>query len=128
MLQVLLTWIPERTSQRMGSDLIRRKRKKDVTGKKLPMFILSTEFANNNYEKRSSNKIYMCADQCTCISDLQTRTDCTLNKSYAHLSATSKIIILQNAIQGTQWYDFKALQLVELEAASSSENLQVITH
>jgi hypothetical protein len=36
MLQVLLTWIPEKTSPRMGSDLIRRKRKKDVTGKKLP--------------------------------------------------------------------------------------------
>jgi len=39
MLQVLLTWIPEKTSQRMGSDLIRRKRKKDVTGKKLAIIV-----------------------------------------------------------------------------------------
>jgi hypothetical protein len=51
MLQVLLTWIPGKTSPRMGSDLIRRKRKKDVTGKKLPMFKFATELPRNSCEK-----------------------------------------------------------------------------
>jgi hypothetical protein len=53
MLQVLLTWMPERISQRMDSALIRRKRKKDVTGKKCSMFIFATEFSTRNHEKSS---------------------------------------------------------------------------
>jgi hypothetical protein len=45
MLQVLLIWIPERTSQRMGLASIRRKRKKDVTGKEISVFISVTEIS-----------------------------------------------------------------------------------
>jgi hypothetical protein len=62
MLQVLLTWIPEKTSPRMGSDLIRRKRKKDVTGKKLPSSYLQKN-SQETITKNEAQMTYTYADQ-----------------------------------------------------------------
>jgi hypothetical protein len=79
MLQVLLTWIPEKISPRMGSDLIRRKRRKDVTGKKLPSSYLQQN-SQETIKENEAQMVYIYADQYICISDLQKRIDHTLNK------------------------------------------------
>jgi len=63
----------------MGSDLIRRKRKKDATGKKLPSSYLQQN-SQETIMKNEAQMTHIYADQYTCISDLQKPIDHTLNK------------------------------------------------